>query len=280
LKRAGLPATLPNPVDAEEIDVAKQEQIAANVWSKMFPALVVIMAVTGAFYPAVDLGAGEKERGTMETLLICPARRSEIVVGKFLTIMLFSVATALLNLMSMGFTGRYMVSVVGNEGLSRVGDLSLPGPLALTWVIVLLLPLAALFSATSLALATFARSSKEGQYYLTPLLMVTMGLTVFCMFPTVEIEPFYSVMPVVGPALLLKELLSSPGSTRRWSTPFPCSRQASATVCWPSGGRSTSSRARMCYFEKPNASTCGCGSGICCAIKSRRPALPKPACVL
>ncbi len=213
LKRAGLPPSLPKPVNVREIDVAKQEQIAANVWSKMFPALVVIMAVTGAFYPAIDLGAGEKERGTMETLLICPARRSEIVVGKFFTIMLFSLATAILNLMSMGFTGRYMVAVVGNEGFSNVGDFSLPGPLALTWVLVLLLPLAALFSATSLALATFARSSKEGQYYLTPLLMVTMGLTVFCLLPTVQIEPFNSVMPVVGPALLLKELLSSPGST-------------------------------------------------------------------
>jgi len=213
LRFAELPSSLPTPVNAEPIDVAKQEQIAANLWSKLFPALVVIMAVTGAFYPAVDLGAGEKERGTMETLLICPARRSEIVVGKFLTVMLFSLATALLNLSSMGFTGRYMVSVAGNDGLSKVGDFSLPGPLALTWVFVLLVPLAALFSALCLALATFARSSKEGQYYLTPLLMVTMGLTVFCLSPAVEIEPFYSVMPIVGPALLLKELLASPGST-------------------------------------------------------------------
>ncbi|MGE3314441.1 MAG: ABC transporter permease subunit/CPBP intramembrane protease, partial [Planctomycetaceae bacterium] len=213
LTRAGLPQSLPKPVNAAEIDVAKQEQVAANVWSKMFPALVVIMAVTGAFYPAVDLGAGEKERGTMETLLICPAKRSEIVVGKFLTVMLFSLTTTILNLFSMGFTGRYIASVIGSDGLSKVGDLSAPGPLSIMWVLVLLLPLAALFSALCLALATFARSSKEGQYYLTPLLMVTMGLTVFCLFPTVQIEPFYSVMPIVGPALLLKELLASPGST-------------------------------------------------------------------
>lgn len=213
LSRAGLPASLPRPVNAEEIDVAKQEQVAANVWSKMFPALIVIMTVTGAFYPAVDLGAGEKERGTMETLLICPAKRSEIVVGKFLTVMLFSVTTTILNLLSMGFTGRYIASVIGSDGVSKVGDLTAPGLLSMTWMLVILFPLAALFSALCLALATFARSSKEGQYYLTPLLMVTMGLTVFCLFPTVQIEPFYSVMPIVGPALLLKELLASPGST-------------------------------------------------------------------
>jgi len=166
------------------------------------------MALTGAFYPAVDLGAGEKERGTMETLLICPATRTEIVLGKFLTVLLFSASTALLNLSSLGFTGKYMASLASNGGVSsKFGDLALPPVTSLMWVIVMLIPLASLFSALCLAFATFARSSKEGQYYLTPLLMVTMGLTVFCSSPAVDIEPFYSVIPVMGPALLLKGLL-------------------------------------------------------------------------
>jgi len=73
----------------------------------------------------------------------------------------------------------------------------------------LLIPLSALFSALCLSFATFARSSKEGQYYLTPLLMVTLGLTVFCLSPAVEINPFYSLMPIVGVALLLKGMLLS-----------------------------------------------------------------------
>lgn len=150
----------------------------------------------------------------METLLISPASRVEIVLGKFLTVMLFSVSTAVLNLLSLGGTGKYMVSLAGSgRGMaSRLGDLSLPPVSGIAWVLVMLLPLAALFSALCLALATFARSNKEGQYYLTPVLMVTMGLTVFCLSPGVELEPFYSVMPVMGPALLLKELLRSSGN--------------------------------------------------------------------
>jgi sodium transport system permease protein len=211
---AKLPASMTRPVNQHRVDLAKSDQLAANLWSKLFPTLLVIMAVTGAFYPAVDLAAGEKERGTMETLLICPATRAEIVLGKFFTVMLFSFSTALLNLGSMGFTGKYMASIGGAGTLSKLGDLSFPPLQSLMWVIILLIPLAALFSALCLSLATFARSSKEGQYYLTPLLMVTMGLTVFCLSPGVEIRPFYSVMPVVGPALLLKELLASPGSTK------------------------------------------------------------------
>jgi sodium transport system permease protein len=207
LRAAGLPDSLPAPINPTEIDLAAKEQLSANLWSKLFPALLVIMALTGAFYPAIDLCAGEKERGTMETLLICPASRTEIVLGKFLTVMLFSTTTALLNLTSLGFTGKYMVSLAGGGPMSKLGDASLPPLSALVWVLVMLAPLSALFSALCLAFATFARSSKEGQYYLTPLLMVTMGLTVFCMSPAVELQPFYSVMPVVGPTLLLKGLL-------------------------------------------------------------------------
>ena len=210
LKDGGLPENLPNPVNPTNLDLAQRGQVAANVWAKLFPALLIIMALTGAFYPAVDLGAGEKERGTMETLLICPATRTEIVLGKFLTVMLFSCSTALLNLCSLGFTGKYMASLsAGGAAAAKLGDLALPPLLSLVWVVIMLLPLASLFSALCLALATFAKSSKEGQYYLTPLLMVTMGMTVFCSSSVTEIEPFYSVMPVVGPALLLKGLLKA-----------------------------------------------------------------------
>jgi sodium transport system permease protein len=207
LQEVGLPASLPAPINASAIDLAEEQQLSANVWSKLFPALLVIMALTGAFYPAIDLAAGEKERGTMETLLICPASRTEIVLGKFLTVMLFSSTTAILNLGSLGFTGKYMVSLAGGGPMAKAADLTLPPLLSLVWVLVMLVPLSALFSALCLAFATFARSSKEGQYYLTPLLMVTLGLTVFCLSPAVEIQPFYSVMPVMGPALLLKGLL-------------------------------------------------------------------------
>lgn len=211
LTSAGLPSTLHTPVKIDQVDVAVGEQLAANVWSKVFPAMLVIMAVTGAFYPAIDLGAGEKERGTMETLLICPATRAEIVMGKFFTVMLFSVSTALLNLGSMGMTGQYMVSLVGGGGAnSKLAGMAFPPLASLAWLVVLLLPLAALFSAVCLALALFARSSKEGQHYLTPLLMITMGLTVFCLSPAVEITPFYSIMPIVNVALLLKGLLLAP----------------------------------------------------------------------
>jgi sodium transport system permease protein len=210
LRVANLDNRFTHPVLGEPVNLALEEQLAAGVWARLFPALLIIMSLTGAFYPAIDLVAGEKERGTMETLLICPATRSEIVLGKFFTVMVFSCTTVILNLVSMGFTGRHMVSMAPSGVLSQSGGVGLPPLNAIFWVLLLVLPLAALFSALCLALATFARSNKEGQYYLTPLLMVTMGLTVFCLSPGVEINPQYSLMPIAGVALLLKGLLLAP----------------------------------------------------------------------
>lgn len=205
---ADLRSDLQHPARIKWVELARGEEMAANVWSKLFPAMIVIMALTGAFYPAIDLGAGEKERGTMETLLISPARRIELVLGKFATILMFSIGTAVMNLASMGLTGSHMASTIGGT-MTNVVSLDFPSMTSLIWLGILLIPLAALFSALCLALATFAKSTKEGQYYLTPLLMVIMGMTMFSLSPAVEITPLYSVVPVINVALLLKGLLLS-----------------------------------------------------------------------
>ena len=199
-------------VQPTEKNLALDEQVAANLWGKLFPALLVIMALTGAFYPAIDLCAGEKERGTMETLLICPATRTEIVLGKFLTVMLFSASTALLNLSSLGFTGKYTASMAMSKGMAaKFGDLTLPPLGSLIWVLVMLVPLASLFSALCLAFATFARSSKEGQYYLMPLFLITLPLTLWSMTPGLKLSLFLCLVPVTGLSLMLQRLMSVAG---------------------------------------------------------------------
>ncbi len=92
----------------------------------------------------------------METLLICPASRTEIVIGKFFTVMGFSNGHGSAELLSLSFTGKYVSSLAASN-LSRNVDLTLPAFSSLVWVAVLSDPIAALFSALCLALATFAR---------------------------------------------------------------------------------------------------------------------------
>jgi len=200
LVAVGLPRSTAKPFDVETSDVAEGTGLrGAALWSKVLPVLLLLWAMTGAFYPAVDLCAGEKERGTLETLLSSPAERTEIVFGKLLTVMLFSMATAVLNLISMGITGWLL--------LARYPAIGPPPAMAVVWVAIALVPVAALFSASCLALAAFARSTKEGQYYLMPVLLITMPLVIMPMAPGVELNLGNSLIPVSGVVLLLRSML-------------------------------------------------------------------------
>jgi sodium transport system permease protein len=204
LLRQELPANFTDPFALEEPGLKKspQGENLFDLFVRIFPFMLVMWCLAGALYPAVDLCAGEKERGTMETLLITPAGREEIVLGKFLTIWLFSAGTALLNLLSMGLTTWQFASQFAHGGLPLA---------AILWCVLLLIPLSAFFSAVCLAIGAYARSSKEGQYYLMPLFVVTMPLIFLTLAPGVELSPFYSLMPVTGIALLMQRLMATTG---------------------------------------------------------------------
>ena len=197
------------PVQVASADVAGKSEKQAAAWSKILPLVIMIWCLTGAFYPAVDLCAGEKERGTFETLLSSPAQRSDIAYGKLLTVMTFSIATAVLNLISMGFTGLFVMSRLSNMGEMVAGMPAMgPPPLAsIFWLLLALIPVSALFSAMSLAAAAFARSSKEGQYYLVPLIMISMPLMMLPMLPAAKLEMGSSLIPITGLMLLLRGLI-------------------------------------------------------------------------
>ena len=107
-----LPLGVATPIVFEAEDIAPEESQAAEFWASLIPIMLLLWTLSGAFYPAVDLCAGEKERGTLETLLCGPAKRVEIVTGKLLTAMVFSFATSLANLVSIAFTGVFMVARV------------------------------------------------------------------------------------------------------------------------------------------------------------------------
>jgi sodium transport system permease protein len=205
--RHGLPAKFDEPVhidDPEESKppVARTADELRDTLVKFLPFLLVMWTMAGALHPAIDLTAGEKERGTMETLLISPAERSEIVAGKFLAVLAFSYGSALSNVFWMA-------------GGAMVLGWFLPFPIlslgGLAWCVLLALPLAALFSAVALALGVFARSTKEGQYYLLPLFLLTLPLTLWSLAPGLKLNFGLSLVPVTGMVLLQQQLMSVAG---------------------------------------------------------------------
>ena len=201
-----IPVQAGNPFDIKTIDVAKTASKQAAIWGKILPFFVLVWALAGAFYPAVDLCAGEKERGTLETLLCSPADRREIVWGKMITIMVFSIITALLNLLSLGITGALVFSQISQLSQTPL-QVGAPPLHAIGWLLVALVPISALFSALALSVAAFARSTKEGQYYLMPLLLICMPLMTLSMLPNVELELGTSIIPITGMMLLLRTVV-------------------------------------------------------------------------
>lgn len=177
-------------------------------FAKIFPLMLVMWMVAGAVQPAVDLTAGEKERGTMETLLISPAERSEIVTGKFLAVTVFGYASVLWNVVCLT-VGAFILQefVFGLPILNFVGAA----------VCVLFgLPIAMMFSAIAIALGVFARSTKEGQYYIIPLMLVTMPLAFYSMMPGVELTPVTALIPVTGAMLFQQKVLAVTAEPPPW----------------------------------------------------------------
>ncbi len=205
LRDSHVPQIAAKPFEAAPHNLAETKQREAAVWAKILPFVLLLWALTGAFYPAIDLCAGEKERGTLETLLCSPAQRTEIVAGKLLAVMLFSMATSILNLLSMGATGWLVLRQMGSLGTAF--QLGFPPLSAIAWLLLALIPASALFSALCLSLAVFARSTKEGQYYLMPLILIAMPLMVLPLAPGVELTLGNSLIPLTGLILLLRKLL-------------------------------------------------------------------------
>ncbi len=189
-------------------DLSDDRHRRAALWSKILPFVVFIWALTGAFYPAIDLCAGEKERGTLETLLASAAERLDIVWGKLLTTMLFSAATALLNMICMVATASYVTrQFAGLASPQLLPQFGPPSLAALTWVLLALLPITALFGSLALALAALARSTKEGQYYLMPLILGFTPLMMLAMVPSARLDLGNSLLPVTGLMLLLRHVM-------------------------------------------------------------------------
>ncbi|MEE8384323.1 MAG: ABC transporter permease subunit/CPBP intramembrane protease, partial [Dehalococcoidia bacterium] len=166
--------------------------------------LLILMTLLGTFYPAIDMAAGEKERGTLETLLTAPVPPRQIVVGKFLAVALIGVVAAALNLGSMLLTFQ--------TGLFQLGG-SLDIEFALPWgsvllIFVTLIPLAVLFASLFLGIALRSRSFKEAQTALTPVYLLVMLPALLPIFPGIGFTLALAAVPVAGLAIFFRELMA------------------------------------------------------------------------
>ncbi len=172
----------------------------------IIPLILTLMTLTGAVYPAIDLTAGERERGTLESLIAAPIPRIRILFGKFVAVIAVALLTALLNIIGMLTTlwVFQMDDVLFPEGEIRV--------LAFVQLFLLLIVFAGFFSSVLLAVTSFARSFKEGQAYLIPVMLFSIGPSLLSLKPDFNIDGLLAVTPLVNIVLLAREILQGTAS--------------------------------------------------------------------
>jgi sodium transport system permease protein len=201
-----LPANFLKPFQIKQQNVVSEEKVAGETVGGIIPYLVIIMCLTGAMYPAMDLTAGEKERATMETILSSPISRTHLVLGKFLLVLTASLVTAVLSVTSMGVSSwafQHFQDQSSGSGMHIKIGLG-----AVLSVLLVALPLAVMFSAALLTIALFAKSYKEAQSYISPLMIVVIVPAIAAMLPGVELTPKLSLVPILNVSLLCKDLIA------------------------------------------------------------------------
>lgn len=168
----------------------------------LVPLVLILMTITGAVYPAIDLTAGERERGTLESLMAAPIPRLGLLIAKYIAVVTVALLTAVVNLTAMTIT--VVTSGLAKEIFGTAG-LSLGGIAA---VFALLVLFAAFFSAVLLCITSFARSFKEAQAYLIPLMLVSLGPGFLSLIPGVHLGPVLSITPLANIVLLARDVMA------------------------------------------------------------------------
>jgi sodium transport system permease protein len=166
--------------------------------------MIVILSMIGAMYTAMDLTAGEKERGTLETILVSPIPRWQLATGKFLTILTTSVLSTVFAMISMTLTMAYGLMAAG----PMAGEMALNiTPVMIFIIFLMMIPTACLFSALLMSICIFAKSYKEAQSYVSPLMTIVILPAMVTFIPGIDLNLKLAFVPLVNICLSIKEAL-------------------------------------------------------------------------
>jgi sodium transport system permease protein len=209
LTTRNLPVNLMKPFAIKAKNVAPPEKSGGALFFGGFIAYVVVfLCLNGGMHPAMDLTAGEKERGTMETILSSPISRAHLVLGKFFLVLTTALVTAGLSVISMSVSFAIANALHTRPIQEGEGSASFHiGFGAALSVFIMAIPLAVLFASVLLTISTFAKSYKEAQSYIMPLMFIVIIPAIAAIIPGVELTPKLALVPILNVSLLCKELV-------------------------------------------------------------------------
>src|SRR5215510_3163935 len=207
LQRAGVPERILTPFTVEKVNTAPPKKMSGMFIGAMIGYMFVMFMLMGAMYPAIDMTAGEKERRTMEMLLSAPAGRGEIVLGKILVAITASFMTSVLTIISFKVSSLFGMKA---NGSGQPPQLMMELPLdakTFALIFVSIIPMAILSATLMIAIATMAKSYKEAQSYLSPLLLVAIIPAMVSLVPGIKLNAGMALIPIVNFSQLIKELM-------------------------------------------------------------------------
>jgi sodium transport system permease protein len=209
LASRGLVRDFIEPLKIKADDVAPPLRQGGWLLGQVLPMLICLLMIGATFYPAIDLTAGEKERGTLQTLLTAPISPTAIVVGKYMTVVCLGMLTALVNLSAIGLV---ILSVPLPDSVSGSLSFGFGWDVFLLSLVCLVL-IGMVFGALMMAVAVTAKSFKEAQNYLTPLYLVCVFPLMLTSLPGIQLDEVTAALPLVNLALCIKQLLLGDLST-------------------------------------------------------------------
>lgn len=195
------------PVDSELKDQSSNESSMGSLLGSFIPFLLITGILTGCMYPAIDITAGEKERGTLETLLTLPIGNLELIISKFLSVATVAIVSVFINVLSIGGIVLYLYKTVMSlsEGAGTFRVASFVPAILISFICVVAFAL--FMSAVVMCICAFAKSFKEANNYITPLTLVVMLTAYVGFIPNVELSTKTALIPVANICLLMKNLM-------------------------------------------------------------------------
>ena len=205
LTRLNVDGQILEPITITNIDMATAKETLGKAVGGFIPYVLVMFIFLGAMYPAIDLGAGEKERGSLETLLSSPATKFEITMGKLLVVSLTGIVSGLVSVLGIS-SSLFFIDKIPVQIQETI--LELINPFMIFSIIILMIPIAIFFASMLLSISFYARSFKEAQSLMGPLNMVIIVPLFLSLGPGMEMDHATALMPLINVGLLTKEILA------------------------------------------------------------------------
>ncbi len=195
-----------NPIVSEYRNIASDKEMIGKLAGGFLPYIFIAFCFMGCMYPAIDLFTGEKERGTIETLLTTPVARWQLLFGKMGVVVLSGLLAASAALLGL-FLSMETLNGLDNDELLKVVH-SILSPSFIFLMYCLLIPLTVFFAGVMIPIAVYAKTFKEAQSIITPLNIVMVIPAMVGLFPGVELNVMTACIPVVNIVLSTKELIA------------------------------------------------------------------------